>query len=135
MIDAPPYHQAPWRTNAAAALTGGIWHCLANPTRSNGFNLFHYALDGRVNGSGPGNQLPKSQAKLPAQTVWLFDNGGRAAVARQNNVAPNRHDGMANFLLLDGSARSFPDHDFWDERLGQGRADNPNLRWDFAELP
>lgn len=135
LVDAPAYHQAPWRTNALAPLGRTIWHCPSNPSRSNGHNLFHYTLNGRVNGSGVGAQIQLAKIPKPTRTVWLFDNGGLAAVAQHNNVAPNRHGHAANFLFLDGRAQSYNAEAFWNHDLGRGRLDNPEMLWSPIETP
>jgi prepilin-type processing-associated H-X9-DG protein len=68
----------------------------------------------------------------PTYTVWLFDNGGLAAVAQQNNVHPNLHGEGANFTFLDGHAARFSNKEYWDFKkpVGQqGRTNNPMLIW------
>src|ERR1017187_10232442 len=45
----PPYLDMPWRTNAAADVSGTIWLCPSNPRRCDASplcnNLFHYCLN------------------------------------------------------------------------------------------
>lgn len=131
MLDLPPYGDHTWRTNAGALPeTSSPWRCPSNTRVSNGRNLFHYCLNGRVNGSGTGRQTLLSSIRFPESTVWLFDNGKLAAVARQNNVHTNLHQGGAQFLFLDGHARRFKRSDYWDEKRNVGRTHHPELHWE-----
>jgi prepilin-type processing-associated H-X9-DG protein len=41
----------------------------------------------------------------PARTIWLFDNGQRAAVAGPGNLHRTLHRGAAHILFLDGGVR------------------------------
>ena len=129
MIGLPRYYELPWRTNPAIALPKTVWLCPANKRRSNGTNLFHYCLNRLVNGSGSGNHVKLSALSSPHSLVWLFDNGKKAPVAKQNNVHPNLHSNGANFLFLDGHARRFPNHIYWDFAANQGKTNAPELRW------
>jgi prepilin-type N-terminal cleavage/methylation domain-containing protein/prepilin-type processing-associated H-X9-DG protein len=106
-IGIPPYHdEGPWRTNAQAPLGHRPWFCPSNPRRSNGHLLFHFALNRRVNGSGRDSRRTRLESiPAPSRTVWLFDNGQRAAVAGPGNLHRTLHRGAANILFLDGGAR------------------------------
>jgi prepilin-type N-terminal cleavage/methylation domain-containing protein/prepilin-type processing-associated H-X9-DG protein len=123
------YYEMPWRTNASLEPGRSLWICPANPRRSNGNNLFHYCLNEHVNGTGSGNQVKLSWLRQPAQTVWLFDNGGLAAVAQQNNVHTNLHLQGAQFAFLDGHGARFSNREYWDFATDRGRTNNPNLVW------
>lgn len=127
-----PYpEQGAWRTNASVNLPRLVWLCPVNPRRSDGRMLFHYVLNRRVNGSGRRTQPARlSQVPQPDRTVWLFDNGGRAAVAAENNVHTNLHQGGAQFLFLDGHVARIPASDYWDFRRHRGRSDSARLVWD-----
>lgn len=129
MMGIPRYYELPWRTNPAAALPKTVWLCPANKQKSNGVNLFHYCLNRLVNGSGSGNQVKLSALPAPHSLVWLFDNGKRAAVAKQNNVHTNLHSNGANFLFLDGHARRFPNHIYWNFAANRGKTNALDLRW------
>ena len=124
-----PYRDQPWRTNAAADPGRTIWICPSNPRRSNGNNLFHYCLNEHVNETGTGNQVKLSSIRQPVNTVWLFDNGGLAAVAQQNNVHTNLHSRGAQFTFLDGHSARFKNSDYWDFTANKGRTNNPSLIW------
>ena len=130
MLNIPNYHQMPWRTNASALLPRSIWICPANRKRSSGNHLFHYCLNAHVNGSGTGNQIQLSSIPSPATTIWLFDNGKKAAVAQHNNVHTNLHSRGAQFNFLDGHSARFPNTDYWDFDQNQGKKQNPKLRWE-----
>ncbi|MCU0770656.1 MAG: prepilin-type N-terminal cleavage/methylation domain-containing protein [Verrucomicrobia bacterium] len=125
----PPYHEMAWRTNASIEPGPCVWICPANRRRSNGKTLFHYCLNRHVNATGTGNQVRLSSIRSPAQTVWLFDNGGSAPVAQQNNVHTNLHAAGANFNFLDGHAARFRAPDYWDFTHGHGRTNHPDLLW------
>ena len=124
-----PYRDQPWRTNAAADPGRTIWICPSNTRRSNGNNLFHYCLNEHVNETGTGNQVKLSSIRQPVNTVWLFDNGGLAAVAQQNNVHTNLHSRGAQFTFLDGHSARFKSSEYWDFTTNKGRTNNPSLIW------
>ena len=100
------HHEGPWRTNALAPLGNRLWFCPSNPRRSNGHLLFHFALNRLINGSGRDSRKVRLESiPAPARTVWLFDNGQRAAVAGPSNLHHTLHRGAANILFLDGGFR------------------------------
>ena len=125
----PIYSEMPWRTNATIDPGNSVWICPGNPRRSNGANLFHYCLNRHVNGTGSGNQVKLTSIRQPASTVWLFDNGGLAPVAQENNVHTNLHSQGAQFVFLDGHARRFRNTAYWDFSTGKGLTNNPELVW------
>jgi len=127
----PTYPELPWRTNAAVRLpVESPWICPANTNRSNGFNLFHYSCNNQLDGTGDLDRPVRLEAFAhPAQTVWMFENRGYAAVARQNNTHTNLHSGGAHFSFLDGHIRRFPATAYWDFVGGRGRTDHPDLVW------
>ena len=129
VLGIPCYREMPWRTNANINPGRCLWICPANPRRSNGNNLFHYCLNEHVNGTGSGNQVRLSSIPHPVRTVWLFDNGKLAAVAQQNNVHSNLHNGGAQFTFLDGHSARFRNREYWDFSINAGRTNNPNLIW------
>ena len=127
----PTYQELPWRTNASIEPGRSVWICPSNTNRSNGNNLFHYCLNRNVNGSGAGNQINITSIRNPGATVWLFDNGGRAAVAQQNNVHTNLHSHGANFTFLDGHSARFKNTEYYDfsTKPPKARTDNPQIIW------
>lgn len=129
VLGLPCYELMPWHTNAARDPGRSIWICPGNPRRSNGTNLFHYCLNEHVNGRGAGAQRKLSSIPQPSLTVWLFDNGGLAGVAQENNVHTNLHSRGANFTLLDGHSARFAQLEYWDAATKHGRTNNPALRW------
>ena len=125
-----PYQDNPWHTNANINPEKSIWICPSNRRRSNGNNLFHYCLNEHVNGTGLENrQVRHSSISRPTQVVWLFDNGGQAAVAQQNNVHSNLHSRGAQFTFLDGHAARFKSTAYWDFKTDKGRTNNPDVVW------
>ena len=126
----PRYHDMPWRKDPAVDPGPSVWICPSNLRRSNGHNLFHYCLNEHVNGTGVNNRpVQISTIRQPAETVWLFDNGGLAAVAQQNNVHTNLHNQGAQFVFLDAHAARFSNRAYWDFAARKGRTDNSNLIW------
>ena len=126
----PTYNEMAWRTNAAAPLTRTPLLCPANTNRSNGFNLFHYCLNEHIDGTGAGDRRVRlSSINRHSQVVWLFDNGGRAARAQQNNVHTNLHGGGANISFVDGHVSHFRNVEYWDFNIDRGRTNNPSLVW------
>ena len=123
------YEEMEWHTNAAVDPGRCLWICPANPRRSNGTNLFHYCLNDHVNGSGAHAQRKLTSIPRAALTVWLFDNGGLAGVAQQNNVHTNLHNQGANFTFLDGHSARFHNREYWDFTINKGRTNNPSLVW------
>jgi len=129
VLNLPTYHEMRWRTNANIEPGHCIWICPANPRRSNGVELFHYCLNENVNGTGTGNQIQMANVRHPALTVWLFDNGGVAAVAQWNNVHSNLHNRGAQFVFLDGHVARFRNTEYWDFAHDRGITNNPDLVW------
>ena len=125
----PAYHEMPWRTNAGIDPGHSVWICPGNPRRSNGNNLFHYCLNEHVNGTGSDHQIRLTSIRQPAAVVWLFDNGGLAPVAQENNVHTNLHNRGAQFLFLDGHARRFRNTEYWSFSTNKGLTNNPDLIW------
>ena len=128
-LDLPIYAEMPWRTNAAIEPGNCVWICPSNPRRSNGNNLFHYCLNEHVNGIGAGNQVKLTSLRQPTSIVWLFDNGGLAPVAQENNVHTNLHNQGAQFVFLDGHVRRFRNTEYWNFSTGKGITNNPELVW------
>ena len=126
----PRYHEMPWRTNALADPDLTVWLCPANRRRSNGRNLFHYCLNGQVDGTGEDDQ-PVRLGSLPApsQMVWLFDSKNLPAVGYWGYTHTNLHAGGAHFLFLDGHARRFRKATYWDEETNRARTDHPEIQW------
>ena len=126
VMNLPTYADMAWHTDSNVDVGNSVWICPSNTRRSNGKNLFHYCLNENVNGT---NQVRMSSIRLPTVTVWLFDNGGAAPVAQQNNVHTNLHSGGAQFLFLDGHVARFKNTEYWDFKTGKGITNNPDLVW------
>ena len=128
------YRDMPWRTNWTIHPENSIWICHSNPRRcdasSKTNNLFHYCLNDHVNGTGT-NSLRTRMGCIPkpSVTVWLFDNGGLAAVAQWGNVHSNLHNNGAQFVFLDGHAARFRNFEYWNFTTRKGITNNPDLVW------
>lgn len=124
------YFEQPWHTNAKAPLSKSIWICPSNTNRSNGHNLFHYCMNEHVDRTGEYDGPTRvSAVPNPSRVVYLFDNGGRAARAQQNNVHTNIHSAGAHFNFLDGHVQRFSNREYWDFKARRGRTNNPALVW------
>ncbi len=128
-LNLPTYAEVAWRTNASIDPGRSIWICPSNTRRSNSNNLFHYCLNRHVNLSGAGNRVTINSILKPIATVWLFDNGGLAPVAQQNNVHSNLHSAGANFTFLDGHSARFGNKAYWNFSNNTGLTNNPDLIW------
>ncbi len=125
----PTYAEMPWHTNNNIEPGNSIWICPGNRRRSNGNNLFHYCLNEHVNGLGSGKQVQLTSIPRPTATVWLFDNGGLAPVAQENNVHTTLHNNGAQFVFLDGHVARFKNSEYWDFKKDKGITNNPALIW------
>lgn len=131
----PRYHDMPWRTNAARAPGRCLWICPTNTRRSNGANLFHYCLNGYLDGSGAEDRPIKLfSIANPAPAVYLFDSKNLPAVASGssrpwNFVHTNLHNRGAQFVFLDAHAARFSNAEYWDAAANRGRTNNPALVW------
>jgi prepilin-type N-terminal cleavage/methylation domain-containing protein/prepilin-type processing-associated H-X9-DG protein len=134
LMNQPRYRDMPWRTNPRIQPDNSIWICPSNPRRCHASNtttnLFHYCLNDHVDGTGI-NNLPTRMVSIqqPSATVWLFDNGGLAAVAQQNNVHSNLHSRGAQFVFLDGHAAWFHNTAYWNFKTHKGITNNSELVW------
>ena len=129
VLSLPPYQHMSWRTNSAIEPARSLWICPSNRRRSNGANLFHYCLNEHVNGRGTGRQADLTSIRVPAATIWMFDNGKLAGVAQQNNVHTNLHATGAHFLFLDGHVAHYKNQEYWDFARDRGITNHPGLRW------
>jgi prepilin-type N-terminal cleavage/methylation domain-containing protein/prepilin-type processing-associated H-X9-DG protein len=135
MLGLPRYHDMPWRTNAGADPGRCVWICPSNPRRSNGNNLFHYCLNGYIDGSGATDRTV-TLASIPraSAVVYLFDSKNLPAVGSGSNrpwnfVHTNLHGGGAQFLFLDGRCARFRNLEYWNFETNQGLTNNPGLVW------
>ena len=134
LLKLPPYASMIWRTNPFVNPGNCIWICPANPRRcdasSKTNNLFHYCLNGNVNGTGEQNHsLRLASVRCPSSVVWLFDSKNLPAVGNQNYVHNNLHNGGAQFVFLDGHVAWFQNNEYWDFQEGRGITNNPELVW------
>jgi len=129
------YYEMPWRTNEFADLGKSIWICPSNPRRSDGRALFHYCLNGFIDGSGSSDQLVKMNSILnPTTLVYLFDSKNEPAVLTTRPgsfVHTNLHSGGAQFLFMDGHVQRFRNKEYWDFQSNPSRSitNNPSIRW------
>ncbi|HWW01630.1 MAG TPA: prepilin-type N-terminal cleavage/methylation domain-containing protein [Candidatus Acidoferrum sp.] len=129
-IGVTPYHEMPWRTNAAVSPGRSLWICPSNPRRSSGFNLFHYCLNEEHDGTGVENHAVKlCSFPRPSAVVWLFDSKNIPGVGPPGFAHTNLHNAGAHFSFLDGHARRFRNAEYWDFANHTARRDNPELLW------
>jgi prepilin-type processing-associated H-X9-DG protein len=129
-VNLPPYSQWPWRTNSTQRPPQSAYLCPSNRRISDGVNLFHYTLNRHVNGSGAGLRVRLDQVRSPVQTIWLFDNGRKAAVASRSNLHTNLHLNGANILLLDGHVEHRDRGDYLDGETGEPKGRIGELIWE-----
>ena len=134
-IGIPWYYDMTWRTNAGVEPDRSIWICPGNPRRSNGNNLFHYCVNGLLDGTGAADRpVQLATFSRPSLKVYLFDSKNLPAVHANANspgsfAHTNLHNGGAQFLFLDGHAVRFDHGDYWDDAVNRARADNPSVQW------
>lgn len=129
-----PYHEeGAWRTNPGIALPRKPWICPSNPRRSNGRMLFHYALNRKATGSGREDRRRLlGGIQDPSTLVWMFDNGGLAAVAAEGNAHPRAHGAGGQFLFVDGHVERLANTAFWELERDRPRRDPVGLRWESS---
>jgi prepilin-type processing-associated H-X9-DG protein len=135
----PRYHDMPWRTNWTIHPENSIWICPSNPRRCNASsktnNLFHYCLNGLINGSGDDNYPVRlGSIRRPSSVVYLFDSKNLPAVhCNTNNVGSyvhtNLHNRGAQFVFLDGHVARFRNFEYWNFKTGKGITNNLELVW------
>jgi len=133
------YVEAPWRMDPAIDPGRSVWICPSNSRRANvtatSHNLFHYCLNGVLDGTGSGNHAIKISALRRTSTViHLFDSKNLPAVQTSvftpgNFVHTNLHSQGAQFVFVDGHAARFKNAEYWDFAAGRGRTNNPDLVW------
>ena len=107
--DCAAYKEMPWRTNAnvrSRPLDLDLPLQYPPQQRQQSLSLLPQRTRQRHRRRQP--DKISSRSPSPSLTVWLFDNGGLAAVAQQNNVHTNLHNRGAQFTFLDGHAATFP---------------------------
>jgi prepilin-type N-terminal cleavage/methylation domain-containing protein/prepilin-type processing-associated H-X9-DG protein len=134
-ISLPWYYAMDWRTNASAEPDRCLWICPENPRRSNGNNLFHYCLNGLLDGTGASDHEARlSSLRNPSSKVYLFDSKNLPAV-HANPGTPggfahtNLHNGGAQFLLLDGHSARFNNTEYWDFAVNRARTNSALVSW------
>ena len=126
-----PYHkEGAWRTNPSVQLPHSPWICPSNRRHSNGRILFHYTLNRKATGSGPDErQRLLTLIPEPSTLVWLFDNGGVAAVAAEGNAHPRIHGAGGQFLFMDGHVQRLSNAAYWDTSKDRPLNAPIGLRW------
>lgn len=139
VMNAPRYADAPWRMDPKTEPDNSIYICPSNRRRANvtstTHNLFHYCLNGVINGTGI-NNAPLMITKIgqPASVVYLFDSTKLPAVDSNTNnpggfVHTNLHAGGAQLLFLDGHAKQYKSFAYWDKTTGRTRTNNAEVIW------
>jgi prepilin-type N-terminal cleavage/methylation domain-containing protein/prepilin-type processing-associated H-X9-DG protein len=134
-IGVPSYYEMAWRSNSSADLGNSIWICPSNPRRSNGTELFHYCLNGLIDGSGTTDRkVGLSWFQNSSSIIYLFDSKNEPAVvtsptAPGNFVHTNLHNRGAQFVFLDGHVARFRNQEYWNFKTNRGITNNPDLVW------
>jgi prepilin-type processing-associated H-X9-DG protein/prepilin-type N-terminal cleavage/methylation domain-containing protein len=133
-IGVPTYYEMPWRADANANVGRSVWICPSNVRRSNGTELFHYCLNGLVDGYGLNDHKIKlSSVSRSPQLIYLFDTKNQPAVQTNPNrpgsfIHTNLHGRGAQFLFLDGHVQRFEVTAYRDA-TGNVITNNPELVW------
>jgi prepilin-type N-terminal cleavage/methylation domain-containing protein/prepilin-type processing-associated H-X9-DG protein len=138
-MNLPRYRDMPWRTNCFLHPENSIWICPANSRRCDASsltnNLFHYCLNGLIDGSGAEDHpLAMASIRRPSCVVYLFDNKNLPAVHCDDNhpgnfVHTNLHNRGAQFVFVDGHVARFRNQEYWDFTASKGLTNNPDLVW------
>ena len=130
-INVTAYSGQDWRTNPLTRVSTTIWLCPGNTNRTDGINLFHYAINGNINNRvANGRETKMFEIRKPASTVWMFDTQHRRAWGTRNAVHTNAHTKAAHLGFLDGHVKGFKLADYWDLKRDEGRTNNPAIVWD-----
>lgn len=135
VMNLPWYYDMTWRTNAGAEPEPSLWICPSNPRRSNGNNLFHYCMNGLLDGTGANDRVVRLSSFMnPSTKVFLFDSKNLPAVHANPRspggfVHTNLHGGGAQFLFLDGRAARFPASEYWDFTRNRALTNSPVVGW------
>ena len=134
-IGVPWYYDNEWRTNATATPGRSLWICPSNTRRSNGNNLFHYCLNGLLDGTGVNDRTVRLGSFLkPSSIVFLFDSKNLPAIHSDINnpgnfAHTNLHSGGAQFNFVDGHAARFKNSEYWDPATNKGRTNSSLVVW------
>lgn len=124
------YNDQDWRTNPLTQASGSIWLCPGNTNRSDGVNLFHYAINANINNRASlGRETKLFEISRPEVTVWIFDNQHRRSWGTHNAVHTNTHGRTAHIGFFDGHVQQFKLPDYWDVKKDEGRTNFPSIRW------
>ena len=129
------YENYEWRTNANASPGRSVWICPGNPRRSNGNNLFHYCMNGLLDGTGVNDRTVRlGSFTRPSSVVFLFDSKNIPAVHSDDNnpgnfAHTNLHGGGAQFNFVDGHAARFKNTEYWDFTINKGRTNSSLVVW------
>lgn len=131
----PWYYDMLWRTNDAIDPGRSIWICPSNSRRSNGNNLFHYCLNGLLDGTGAGDRpIRITQFRNPSIVPYLFDSKNLPAVHSDaanpgNFIHTNVHNKGAQILFLDTHVKRFKNSDYYDFAASKAITNNPEIVW------
>ena len=98
-------------------------------------NLFHFCLNGLIDGSGATDHpMPLASIRNPSGVVYLFDSKNLPAVHCDDNhpgnfVHTNLHNHGAQFVFLDGHVARFRNKEYWNFTANKGITNNPELVW------
>src|SRR5687768_15904962 len=72
-LNLPSYYIQEWRTNHSVDLPKSLYLCPGNKRKSNGKNLFHYAINQYLDGTGEFDSPARlSSLPNPSTMVWMF---------------------------------------------------------------
>jgi prepilin-type N-terminal cleavage/methylation domain-containing protein/prepilin-type processing-associated H-X9-DG protein len=135
LIGLRSYYEMPWRNDSTLDPGRSIWICPSNTRRSNGNNLFHYCVNGLLDGSGADDHATRiTSLRKPTVVVYMFDSKNQPAVHVLINspgsyIHTNLHSGGAQFLFVDSHAARFNKKDYWNSAANKALTNNPSIVW------
>src|SRR5262249_741458 len=110
----------------------------SNPSKgsASGLNLWHYAVNANVNGTGTDNTIARlTMIRVPVKTVWMMDTSKQNPILEpvasdRNKLFRDLHNKKGqNFSFLDGHASFARASEFLVELSGLVNTNNPNMIW------
>jgi prepilin-type N-terminal cleavage/methylation domain-containing protein/prepilin-type processing-associated H-X9-DG protein len=137
VMGVPDYFDAVngWRTNTVDNSGGGLWLCPANDRKSDGAMLFHYCLNGLLDGAGASDRVVKVSGLNPPSAMVVFFESRKEPAVHTFITSPgsfahtNLHGGGATFAFVDGHAARFSSREYWNFTKDRANTNSAEVRW------
>lgn len=140
IMNIPPLNTMTWYTNRSEDPPNCIWICPNNKLRSNGSELFHYCVNGRIydtddSSDGSGSKpTTLSSIPNPSRVVYMYEKTNEPAVATHavfagSGIATDLHQKGAHFLFLDSHVAHFKANEYWDTTTQRAATNNSAIMW------